>query len=167
MNKDLLGGFGLLVVAGAYYLGIGSIADSTLSDEVGAAGLPRMLALFLAVIAVAIMARAVLAGRAVAAANSVPTADADEEDDDEASATLPRAIGLLLFGAAYVAILPFAGYLLSITLLIAGIALYEGAARSWKMPVIALGGAVFYWAVFVKLLGVHQPAGLFFSGWLS
>ncbi|WP_428031708.1 tripartite tricarboxylate transporter TctB family protein [Ancylobacter sp.] len=164
MNRDLIAGAVLLAIAGAYYATIDTIAESTLSDEVGAAGLPRLLAALLALIAVVMMARAVLAARAARKATAaVHHPDEDEEND----ASVPRALGLLLIGAGYVVLLPYAGYVVCVALLIAAIALYEGAARSWVVPAAAIGGATLYWAIFVKLLGVHQPAGMFFQGWLS
>ncbi len=151
MKKDLIGGFVLLAIAGVYHLAIGSIAESTLSDEVGATGLPRMLALILAFLAVALIGRALLARRAAVVADA---------SDDKETASPARAVGLLLFGAGYIVLLPIVGYVVGVMLLIAGVALYEGAAWTWKVPVIAAGGAALYWAIFVKLLGVPQPAGL-------
>lgn len=162
MSKDVWGGLGLLIIAAAYYAGMGQIAESTLSDDVGATGLPRMLALILAIVALALIARGLIASRAATA-----TAAGPKGNDEEESAPLPRAIGLLMFGVAYVVILPYAGYLVSVALLITGVGLYEGATRDWKLPVIAICGAALYWAIFVKLLNVHQPAGLFFSKLLS
>ncbi len=72
-----------------------------------------------------------------------------------------------MFGAAYVLLVPYVGYLIGVALLIASVALYEGAPRRWTVPVAAIGGAIFYWAVFVKLLGVPQPAGILFQGLFS
>jgi putative tricarboxylic transport membrane protein len=153
MKKDLIGGLVLLVIAGLYHLAIGSIAESTLSDEVGATGLPRILALILALLAVALIGRALLARRRAVAA--------DNSDDTERQPAAPvRAVGLLLFGAGYIVLLPIVGYVIGVALLIAGVALYEGARRTWKVPAIAAGGALLYWMIFVKLLGVPQPTGL-------
>ena len=162
MKRDFLSGGVLVALAAAYYIASGSIAESTLSDEIGATGLPRLLAMLLALIGLALIARTALVALAARRAG-VPVAPAEEED----GAPLPRAIGLLLIGGAYVVLLPFVGYFLAVALLIAGVALYEGAARSWVLPTAALGGATLYWAIFVKLLSVHQPAGTLFQGWLS
>lgn len=162
MKRDFLSGGVLVALAAAYYIASGSIAESTLSDEIGATGLPRLLAMLLAFIGLALIARTAFVALAARRAR-VPVAPAEEED----GAPLPRAIGLLLIGGAYVVLLPFIGYFLAVALLIAGVALYEGAARSWVLPTAALGGATLYWAIFVKLLGVHQPAGSLFQGWLS
>ncbi len=159
MNKDLLSGLVLLLIAALYYAATGSIADSTLSDEVGATGLPRVLTYMLAGLGGLLVVRSLVAARAAGR----PKADAGEEGD----ARLPRAVGFLLFGAAYVLILPFLGYIVSIALLIGAIAFFERAERAWAVPVTAVGGAVLYWAIFVKLLGVNQPAGSVWRGLLS
>ncbi|MFC7395719.1 tripartite tricarboxylate transporter TctB family protein [Chelatococcus sp. GCM10030263] len=155
MNKDLISGIVLFAVAGLYYHFTGDIADSTLSDEVGATGLPVILAALLAILAVLLIGRSLVVAR--------PRAAVAAGDGDEA-ARPPRALGFLLFGAAYIVLLPLIGYGASIALLIAGIALYEGAARNWVVPAAAVGGAVLYWAVFVKLLGVNQPLGILLQG---
>lgn len=161
MNKDLLSGVVLLAVAGTYYMWSTQIADSTLSDEIGADGLPKMLSVILAILAVCLIARTLLSARLRPAA---AVGNADDEEEDE-NAPLPRAVGFLLFGAAYVFLLPFVGYIVATALLIGAIALYEGAPRrSWVAPAAAIGGGVFYWAVFVKLLGVNQPMGSIFQG---
>ncbi|MBS7544571.1 tripartite tricarboxylate transporter TctB family protein [Ancylobacter oerskovii] len=158
MNKDAWSGVALLAVAGIYYWATGAIPDSTLEDEVGAVGLPHVLALVLALLGLILLVRGVLAARSEAA-----TAPEDEERD----ARLPRALGFLALGAAYVLLLPYVGYLLGVALLIGAVALYEGAPRNWTLPAAALGGAVLYWAVFVKLLGVNQPVGTLFQGLFS
>lgn len=158
MHKDLLSGAILIGIAGTYYTWSTSIADSTLSDEVGAGGLPRALAVVLAVLGVILIARTLLIARA-----ATPAAAAASEDDEE-QASLPRGIGFLLIGAAYLLLLPITGYIIATALLIAAVALYEGASRTWVIPVAAIGGGVFYWTVFVLLLGVHQPSGSLFEG---
>lgn len=157
MSKDLTSGVVLLAIAGTYYTWSTQIADSTLSDEVGAGGLPQVLSVILAILAVILIARALLVAR-------LRTAAAAGSDDEDDNARLPRAIGFLLFGAAYIFLLPFVGYIIATALMIGAIALYEGAPRTWVVVAAAIGGGVFYWAVFVKLLGVHQPMGLIFQG---
>lgn len=156
MRKDLISGFVLLAVAGIYYAWSGAIADSTLSDEVGAAGLPHALAIVLAILGILLIGRTLLATQ-----SRIVTASGSDDDSD---AHLPRAVGFLLFGAAYVIVLPFVGYVIGTALLIGGVALYERAPRNWVLPAASIGGGIFYWAVFVKLLGVHQPAGSLFQG---
>lgn len=162
MNKDLLSGAALLAVAGTYYTWSTQIADSTLSDEIGADGLPKVLSVILAILAVCLIGRALLAARLRPATAAAGKADEEEEDDN---AAMPRALGFLAFGAAYVLLLPFVGYIIATALLIGAIAIYEGAPRrSWIVPAAAIGGGLFYWAIFVKLLGVNQPIGSIFQG---
>jgi len=159
MNKDLLSGVALLGISGSYYTWSTYIADSTLADEVGAGGLPRALAIMLAILGVILIARTLLVAR-TATSVAAPV----KSDDEEEQASLPRGIGFLLIGAAYVFLLPFIGYILATAMMIAAVAVYEGAARTWVIPAAALGGGIFYWAIFVKLLGVHQPMGSIFQG---
>ena len=158
MNKDLLSGFVLLLIAGLYYLGSGAIADSTLSDEVGATGLPRVLSAALAGLGLLLVIRSLVADRSAAR---------PDMDDDAGGSRLPRAIGFLAFGAGYVLLLPILGYIVSTALLIMGVALFERAQRPWFVPVTAIGGAVLYWAIFVKLLGVNQPIGTLWQSLVS
>ena len=175
MNRDALGGLVLVLLAGCYHVATGSIADSTLEDEVGASGLPRVLAVALAVIGAILLVRGLLAARSAAAARSAVAADraapggADAEPDEPApgDAPLPRAVGFLAFGAAYLVALPYLGYPVGVALLIAGVALFEGARRPALVAAVAAGGALLYWAIFVKLLGVHQPVGTLWQGFLS
>lgn len=158
--KDLAGGVAVLTVAGLYYWAAGGIAESSLSDDVGASGLPRILALALTGLGVALTLRAVYAGALAPVAR--PAAPPVNDPDAEPISPLARALGLLAFGIAYVVLAPVIGYLPAVALLIGSVALYEGAPRNWKTAAIALGGALAYWAIFVRLLGVRQPAGWFF-----
>jgi cell division protein FtsW (lipid II flippase) len=160
MNKDLLSGLVLLLIAALYYAAAGEIADSTLSDEVGATGLPRVLAFTLAGLGLLLAARALLTIRPA-------RRPAAGEEAEERDASLPWAVSFLLFGAAYVVVLPLLGYLVSIALLIAAVAVFERARLSWTVPAAAVGGAAVYWAIFVKLLGVHQPVGSIWQGLFS
>ena len=53
------------------------------------------------------------------------------------------------------------GYVgLAVVLLIIAVATYEGVRPGWQPLAIAAGGAGLYWAIFIKLLGTAQPAGV-------
>jgi hypothetical protein len=155
MNKDVIGGTILLAVAGAYYWATRQIPDSSLSDEVGAQGLPLILAVLLAGLAALIIARSLVTGPKQAA---VIAAD----DDDQVDATPARALWFFAFGASYVILSPLLGYAPAIALLIAAVALYEGMSPSWRLAAVAVGGAAAFWLLFVELLGVEQPSGPLF-----
>jgi len=163
MNRDSLSGLVLLGLAAAYYWASGAIADSTLSDEVGATGLPHMLAIVLAGLGAILLVQSFLATKP----GRLREAGTEGGEEKPAEARLPRALGFLLFGVGYIVLLPLLGYFAAVALLIAAVALYEGAARRWTLPAAAIGGAVLYWAIFVKLLGVNQPPGVLFQGLFS
>ena len=154
MSKDVLSGAVLLVVAAAYYWAMLQIPESSLSDEVGAQGLPRILVFLLAGLALLILARGFLAPR------KRPAADVDAGENPDAAPR--RALGFLAIAAGYVVVSPLVGYGPALALLIATVALYEGTKPSWRTAVIAIGGAVVFWLLFVQLLGVEQPSSALF-----
>jgi hypothetical protein len=149
MNKDVVSGGVLLLVAAVYYWATLQIADSSLSDEVGAQGLPRILAFLLAVLALLILMRGFLVSP-----KRLATSDTDEGPD----ASLRRALGFLAIAAGYVVVSPLVGYGPALALLIAAVAIYEGVKPSWRTAAVAIGGAAVFWLLFVQLLGVEQPS---------
>jgi putative tricarboxylic transport membrane protein len=156
MHKDLISSALLLGIAGAYYYASTDIPTSALDDEIGPHGLPIALSILLAIVAVAIAARSVVSARAVSKAAAAP------EPAKESEAPWPRALGLLAIGILYVPVVDILGYFLTIFLLLAGIALYEGLKPSWRLFAVSLGGAAFFWLLFAYGLGIRQPAGLLF-----
>jgi putative tricarboxylic transport membrane protein len=153
MQKDLVAAILLLLIAAAYYAASLQISESTLSDEIGPTGLPTVLAGLLAVLAVAIAARALLLPRAA------PTAAVGEKDSE---APWPRALGMLVLIALYIPLADFVGYFIALFGIIVGVALYEGMRPSWRLFAVALGGAGFFWVLFDVVLGVRQPTGVLF-----
>ena len=103
MNRDAIAGLGLLVLAGAYATVAGGVQDSGLSDEVGPTGLPFVLAVLLAGLAVLLIARSLLAGRASALGRTAPAA---ADDDEEPAAPPRRVLGLVGLGALYALLAP-------------------------------------------------------------
>lgn len=152
MKKDILSGGIVLAVAGAYYLGARQILHSRLEDEVGADGLPLILAALLAALGVLLILRTRFASRQRAGTGT-----------REYQAPYPRALGFLAIAVGYALIAPVVGYLVGIGLLITAVAVYEGnIGPSRRLAVIALGGAVGFWLLFIKLLGVEQPTNILF-----
>jgi hypothetical protein len=152
-RKDLLAAAILLLIAGAYYWAAGQIPASALDDGVGPRGFPLVLTVALAVVAIAIGARAL-----VGAAGG----ELAQDDAKEAPARWPRALGVLLFGALYIPLAGYLGYALALFLLLVAVPLYEGMRFSWRVPVVAAGGAAVFYLLFVIVLGVRQPEGLLF-----
>lgn len=152
LNAELMFGVVALAAAAAYYAAARVIPASLLDDVVGSGGLPKVYGLTLAALALAQIARA-LVGRRRGAARS-------------AGGPLPshrKTIGTLALGLGYGALLPWLGYAGSIALLIAATAAYQGAGFNRRVAIVAVGGAAFLWALFVWLLGIPQPAGIWTS----
>ena len=155
MNKDIGSGALLLALAALYYWAMLQIPVSSLSDEVGAHGMPTVLAIALAVVSCLILGRGVVAALGV----SPEAAETSTDEDDRTVATLPRALGVIALGALYIAVASFAGYIPALAVLIFTTAIYEGLQLGWQPAAVAVGGAVVFWLLFVKLLGTEQPIG--------
>ena len=158
MNKEIGSGIALLAVALIYWYGIGEIPRSSLSDDVGAHGIPLVLAGALALVSLAIIVRGVLALR------SKPVTAGAPDDEDEKVATFWRALGLIACGGLYIAVAHVAGYVPAIAALILAVSLYEGARPGWRPLAVAIGGAFVFWVIFVEVLGVAQPVGTLMGG---
>jgi putative tricarboxylic transport membrane protein len=150
MRKDLAGSAILLCVAVLYYAASVQIPASSLEDQVGPRALPAILALLLAMIALAIGLRAVV------------SSPASVTGEQEAEAPWLRAFGMLGIGALYILLASTIGYWPALVLLLVGVPLYEGMKFSWRVAAVALGGATFFWLLFVYVLGVQQPQGMLF-----
>jgi hypothetical protein len=150
MKKDLAGSAILLILAALYYAASTQIASSTLEDQVGARALPSVIAALLVIIAVIIAIRTIVAA---------PVPVSGEKD---AEAPWPRALGMLTLGVMYIPAAGVLGYWPALLLLLIAVPLYEGMKLSWRVPVVALGGATFFWLLFSYVLGVQQPEGILF-----
>jgi hypothetical protein len=151
-RKDLISSLILFGIAGAYYAASTGIQDSTLSDEVGPKGLPTVLTVMLVVIALAIGVRAVIA------APAAPAADAKKDEE----AHWLRSLGMLGLAALYIPAATVVGYWPALVLLLIAVPLYEGMKLSWRIPVVAVCGATFFWVLFELVLGVRQPPGMLY-----
>lgn len=149
MARDVLcGGLGL-TLAGVYYLQADALPRSLLSDAVGADGVPKALAIGLAAVSAILVVRA-LALRPATQARSEPF---------DVLVHL-RALGVVGLGAAYAAAAPFLGYPLAVALLIGLTAIYFGQRPEPRLALVAAFGAAVFWSLFVKMLGVAMPAGI-------
>ena len=147
LSKDT--SFGLLAVmlAGVYWHAADDIQRSFLSDEVGADGVPKLLATTLGVLGVVVLARAVAARRTAG------------DDDGRSVAAHLRALGLLLLCGAYVALMPVIGYFVATVALICAVAVYAGQPLRRGVVITAVAGSGVLWLVFDHLLGVSLPPG--------
>lgn len=146
MIRELATGLLALALAGAYYAAADVLPTSLLSDQVGADGVPKVLALALGLLGVMQVARAVIYGRAAGGT-------------EDGAARHGRALGLFLIGAAYALAAPYLGYLVSTAALLLAVAAYAGQAFSVRLVAISAAGGAGLWLVFAKLLGVSMPSG--------
>ena len=152
-NKDDVAvALAAIVLAGVYAFFAVGIAHSFLADPVGAAGLPKLYAIVLALLAL------LLLGRSLAANARDAKTTEDGADRIPASRHL-RAIGLLLPGAAYLLLIPSLGYFFAIFLLIIAVALYAGAKPGFKLISISVLGAFAMWVIFERLFNIPLPSG--------
>ena len=167
LTRDLVGGLGTIVVGAVYFFYATQIRRSALDDTVGPAGLPQTYGIIMIGLGVAIaigalvkiwrQRRAAEADRAEAGGGGTET-PAKGEWDGQGTKIL-WASGYLVIGIGYLSVVSYIGYAASIALLLIAAALYQGAPRDWRAPVVALLGAAGLWAVFVLLLGVSMPHG--------
>lgn len=151
MKQEVAGGVALLALATLYLVGAAGIPQSTLSDEIGARGMPYLLGILLAIVSVAIIARGVL----------VRAPDVTGKDDE--LSPVIRAVGVLACSALYIAVAWLAGYVIATAITLFAVMVYEGAKPGPRVIAIAIAGAVFFWLSFVYFLGVEQPIGKIFG----
>lgn len=142
----------------AYVWQARAIEDSLLSDEVGAAGVPTGVGLLLLLASVGLLLKSLQAGlRANPATQPLQEADAQA---DGAQHPHRMALGLLALLGCYVALLPVAGYALSIGLLAIAVVRFAGGAADRTLAAFALVVGPMLWFLFSYLLQVRLPAGL-------
>ena len=144
-SRDMIcGAFGL-AIALAYYALADALPVSLLSDEIGAGGVPKSLAIGLGLCSVLLIGRAALTRGAAAIRFE--------------GLTHARALGITAIGTAYIAVTPLIGYAPGAALLIIGTALYFGTRLNPRLIVIGVLGGVLLWALFVRMLGIPMPNG--------
>ena len=162
--KELSSSVFMLVVAIVFWYGATKIPVSPLEGQVGAAGFPKLLAASLGALAIIRLAQTVLSARRAGERGS-PAAGAALTDEEREAKKAEwrghgRAAAMLLLGVGYVVVLPFLGYLLSLVLLIVVVTLYSGRRPSLGLAAVAIVGAAVLYVVFVWLLQVPMPAGI-------
>lgn len=155
LSRDEILGLGMVVVAAAYWAAADQIQVSLLADEVGADGVPKVLAIALA--ACGALLFAVTRFKAASADTRTP-----EERTGERRSHV-RALGLLLGLSVYVTLLPLLGYPIAIALLVGAAAVYGGTVVSPRVPLIAGIAGLGFWLIFDKALGIAMPLG----AWLA
>jgi hypothetical protein len=149
VNRDLVFGAACLAVAAGYYLMASAIPESALSDTVGPQGLPRTYAIVLGALSLVLIARSSAWQRSHRNAPPSPFPLAPF-----------RIAAMLVIGVVYLAVVPWLGYILSLAGLIAATTYYQGGGLNTRVAVVAVSGAVFFWVLFVAVLGIPHPPGI-------
>lgn len=153
MTRDVAFGLATLAVACGYYLIAAALPDTQLADAVGPRGLPKAYGMLLAGLSIILIGQSLVRrGRLVGAARSSPE-----------SPPSVRAVGVLLIGIAYVALVPWLGYAFALAGLIAATTYYQGGVLNRQVAIVAATGAGFFWLIFVWLLHIRQPVGIWSS----
>ena len=155
MDRDFFFASAMLALAVPYYLMADAIPTSALSDAVGPGGLPRTYAVILAGLSLILMAQALMRQRRAAARAAWAEGSVKIE-----RAQFYRAAGMLAIGVFYVAVVPYLGYVPTIAVLIAATTYYQGGSLSRQVALVAVAGAVFFWLLFVLVLRIPQPPGI-------
>ena len=155
-RRELVLGCATLAIAAGYYLMAIRIPSSDIADVIGAQGLPKTYAAMLAVLSILLIGRAAFARRTAVA--PVPP-----EPTDAAPAVRRvgwRTFGMVMNGALYVALVPTLGYMVSIVGLIASTIYFQGGELNRRSLAVAVGGALLLWLLFVRILHIPHPAGI-------
>jgi putative tricarboxylic transport membrane protein len=148
---DLALGVLTLAIAVTYYVMAAAIPESGLADAVGPQGLPKAYALALGGLSLVLVARGLAARR-----HTGPPPHAA----GERPRALWRAAGMLLIGVGYIALAPYAGYILTIAALLVATTYYQGGRVDRHVAAVGVSGALLLWVLFVVLLGIPQPSGI-------
>ena len=147
MRPEVVFGGAALVLSAAYYWMADRLPDSQLADAIGPQGLPKIYALALAALSLILIIGAFADRHRPARAG-------------ESRAPLSRVAGVLLMGVAYIVLAPWIGYPIAIAALIAATTYYQGGAFTREAALVAVGGSVLFWLLFVVLMGIPQPVGI-------
>ena len=151
MDKDVLFGTATLVLSVAYYGMAATIPSSQLADAIGPQGLPKAYAILLALLSL------ILIGRSLVRRRHGHTKSAATKPVERSP--LWRVAGMLGIGIAYILVVPWLGYVLSIAGLLLATTYYQGGTVNRQVAMVAVSGAVFFWFLFVVLMGIPQPPG--------
>ena len=164
MKRDLVCALALLTLAAAYYGVARTLGQTALADSVGPAGLPLVYAAVLAGLAVLLACAALLRTRLAPRTGKTserPAGDArgpgQPGSEVPTAKRLRRAAGALAIGIAYIATVPYLGYLMTTALVLGAMAAYQGEKISKRLFLVAGIGAVVLYLLFDLALGIDMP----------
>ncbi len=145
-----------LALSAAYGWMTTAVPVSALADAIGPRGLPRAYATLLAALAVMLLVQSIRRPARSRAAGGGP-----DEALPAGGGRRASVLAMLVIGVLYIIIAPWLGYLLSIAGTILATIYYQGGRLTRESVAVAVGGGVFFWLLFVVLMGIAQPPGIF------
>ncbi|OFW51154.1 MAG: hypothetical protein A3G77_10925 [Acidobacteria bacterium RIFCSPLOWO2_12_FULL_68_19] len=145
-----------VVVAAGYYRMAAAIPTSALADAVGPQGLPKAYAVVLAALSL------LLVGRSLRTRNADPRPRIPDPESriPDPRFHLLRALGMLAIGVVYIAVVPWLGYVVALAGLVLAATWYRGGVFNGQIATVAAAGAIVFWLLFVRLLGIPHPPGV-------
>jgi hypothetical protein len=171
LNRDLVFGGATLALAVGYYLLAAQIPESQLSDAVGPQGLPRIYAYLLGGLSLILIVNSVRGSgfgiRDPSPEPSVPSPESRatspgsraQRPRPSAQSRVLRPAGVVAIGAIYIVVVPWLGYVVSLSALMAATTYYQGGGANRRVVFVAVSGALLFWLLFVAILGIQHPAG--------
>jgi hypothetical protein len=154
LNRDLALGGATLAIAVAYYLLAAQIPESQLADAVGPQGLPHVYAYILGGLSLALIGSAIRGSK---------EPSSPEPRVPSPGSKILRPLGVVAIGVIYIVVVPWLGYIVSLAALIAATTYYQGGGFSRNVVIVAVSGALLFWGLFVALLGIQHPPGIWAS----
>ena len=159
-HTDRLTGILGIAVSSMYVYQASLIEDSLLADAVGVAGVPTAIGYLMLAASMCLFLKSWL--------KTKQKPEVSEEETEPGGSEHPhwKALGLLALLAAFVAIVPVLGFVVSIGLFVAAVAYYAGARDVKTLMWCALLTGPMLWLSFDYALEIHLPTGMW-SQWIG
>lgn len=158
LTRNVLGGIVATLIGVVYLYFASHLRSSALADSFGPRGMPLVYGWLTTGLGLILLGQAL-----IEVFRMTPEARWEHLGAEWSGEgiKIARAAGLFVIAFVYVGALPYLGYPLAMLLLIGVVAIYMGAVVNLRLAVIAGGGAAVLWLIFVVLLDVHMPMGIF------
>ena len=140
----------MLALAGGYFAAARLIPESQLADAIGPQGLPKTYSVVLAALSLILISQS---------AWGWGQGDGGQDASHPQRRALSRVAGMLVIGVVYIVAAPWIGYIPALAAVIMVTTYYQGGLINRRVALVSVSGAVFFWLLFVFLLGIPQPAG--------
>ena len=159
-HTDRLTGILGIAVSSMYVYQASLIEDSLLADAVGVAGVPTAIGYLMLAASMCLFLKSWW--------KTKQKAEVSEEETEPGGSEHPhwKALGLLALLAAFVAIVPVLGFVVSIGLFVAAVAYFAGARDAKTLMWCALLTGPMLWLSFDYALEIHLPTGMW-SQWIG